>query len=289
MRKIIDCHTHTTFSPDGHSSPKEMCESAKRLGLSAYAITDHCECSTWFDEEYYDGIGARKSDDPFVVYDYKSRFYNAVDNISKLKSEYNGKLNLISGIELGQPTQGWEGADEVAGNKNLDFIIGSLHQIREHDDFAFLNYAYYTASEIESILEKYYAEMLEMVNWNKFDVLGHLTYPLRYIVGEQGVEVNNDRYDDMVFEIFKKLAYNGKGIEINTSGLRQKYGIPFPDIKYVKMFKDVGGEILSIGSDAHCTKDLGSGVDKGAEIAVSAGFRHLCYFKQRKPQFISIE
>lgn len=287
--RTIDCHTHTTFSPDGKSTPEQMCDRAAELNLSAYAITDHCECSTWFEEEYYDKLGVRKSEDPFVVYDYKSRFYNAVDTIEKLKEQYQGRLNLICGIELGQPTQGWEAADEVAKNENLDYIIGSIHQIKGHDDFAFLEYKNFTEVEIKSLLEAYYSEMFEMVKWGKFDILGHLTYPLRYIQGEQGVKVDNHAFDDIIREIFKTLAQNGKGIEINTSGLRQKYGRTFPELDYVKMFKDVGGEILSIGSDAHRTNDLASGVQKGSEIALRAGFKHLSYFKNRKPEFVAIE
>ena len=105
--KLIDCHTHTTFSPDGESSPEAMCEKAIELGLSAYAITDHCECSTWFEEDYYRKKGVPKSNDPFVEYDYKNRFYNAVNNMRKLKFKYEEKLNLICGIELGQATQGY--------------------------------------------------------------------------------------------------------------------------------------------------------------------------------------
>lgn len=284
----IDCHTHTTFSPDGESTPEAMCKKAIELGLSAYAITDHCECSTWFEEEYYRNLGVPKSEDPFVVYDYKSHFYKAVENISKLKSQYEGKLNLICGIELGQATQGWEGAEEVAANKSLDFIIGSLHQIRQHDDFAFLNYANYTHAEIVDLLETYYTEMYEMVKWGKFDVLGHLTYPLRYIEGEYGIALDNEKFDDIIAEIFKTIAYNGKGIEINTSGLRQKYGKTFPDVKYIKLFRELGGEILSIGSDAHCTTDLGKGIGDGIKLALASGFRYLCYFKERKPEFIAI-
>lgn len=286
--KLIDCHTHTTFSPDGESSPEAMCEKAIELGLSAYAITDHCECSTWFEEDYYRKKGVPKSNDPFVVYDYKNRFYNAVNNMRKLKFKYEEKLNLICGIELGQATQGWEGAKEVASNKDVDFIIGSLHQIKNHDDFAFFNYKNFSESEIHDLLEMYYKEMLEMVKWNKFDVLGHLTYPLRYIIGDYGIQLDNKVFDDIIREIFVTLIHNGKGIEINTSDLRQKYGSTLPDFKYIKMYHDLGGEILSIGSDAHCTADLGSGVSVGAEIALNAGFKYLCYFKERKPNFIAL-
>ncbi len=289
MQNYIDCHTHTNLSPDGENTPAQMCERAIELGLSAYAITDHCECSTWFEEKYYRDRGVPKSEDPFVVYDYKSRFYNAEDCMQKLKMQYGAKLNLVCGAELGQPTQGYEGANEVAENSNLDFIIGSLHQIRNHDDFAFLKYDDKANADIRNLLTAYYEEMLEMANWGKFDVLGHLTYPLRYIEGEAGIPVDMKPYEELIREIFKQLISNGKGIEINTSGLYQQYGKTFPTFEYVKLYNNMGGEILSVGSDSHCIANLGRGVELGAEIAKTAGFRYLTYFKNRKPQFMKID
>ena len=92
----------------------------------------------------------------------------------------------------------------------------------------------------------------------------------------------------MIADSLKTLIEKGKGIEINTSGLRQKYGDVFPSLKYVKLFRELGGEILSIGSDAHTVADLGSGITEGAKIALEAGFKYLCYFKERKPNFLKI-
>ena len=79
------------------------------------------------------------------------------------------------------------------------------------------------------------------------------------------------------------------GIEINVSGLRQKYGKPLPDLGYVKLYKALGGEILTIGSDAHCTADIGRDISAGVEMAQAAGFKYLTYFKKHEPKFIKIE
>lgn len=287
LNNLIDLHTHTNISPDGVNTPEEMCERAIELGLSAYAITDHCEVSTWFDEEYYDKIGARKSDDPFVKYNYRDRFFTGIDYISRLKEKYDGRLNLLCGIELGQATQGWDGAEEVAACKKLDFIIGSLHQNRGEDDFGYLQYDNNNILQINKLLYDYFNEMLEMCIWGKFDTLGHLTYPLRYI-SASGIDIEMKPYEDMIIKIFTTLIEKGKGIEINTSGLRQAYGKTFPDLYYVKLFRNLGGEILTLGSDSHCIADLGKGIFNGAEIAKEAGFRYITYFKNRKPEFIRL-
>jgi histidinol-phosphatase (PHP family) len=142
--------------------------------------------------------------------------------------------------------------------------------------------------DIYKLLESYFKEIYALCKWGKFDVLGHLTYTLRYIKGNFGIDIDISRYDELIAESFRTLIQNGCGIEINTSGLRQAYGDTFPSLKYVKLYRDLGGEILSIGSDAHTVEDLGKNIGDGAEIAKSAGFRHLCYFKRRKPVFIDI-
>ena len=95
--------------------------------------------------------------------------------------------------------------------------------------------------------------------------------------------------DDIIEEIFKVIIQNGKGIEINTSGLRQKYGDVFPSFKYIKLYRELGGEIITIGSDSHTTEDLGKGIPEGISLAEKAGFTYVSYFIKRKPCFIKIK
>ena len=127
-----------------------------------------------------------------------------------------------------------------------------------------------------------------MCKWRKFDILAHLTYPLRYINGIAKLNVDISQYNEIISESFRLLIQNGKGIEINTSGLRQPYGLTFPTLEYVKLFKELGGEIISIGSDAHCADDLGKGIIDGIKLAETGGFKYISYFKNRKPEFIKI-
>ena len=145
-----------------------------------------------------------------------------------------------------------------------------------------------TSDELHKLLESYFLEINELCKWGKFDVLGHLTYCGRYMKIRHNIEPDFTPYEDIIYDSLKTLAENGKGIEINTSGIRQGYGSPFPSLKYVKMFREVGGEVISIGSDAHKVADLGSNIADGTEIAKLAGFDHVCYFKNRKPNFIKI-
>lgn len=279
---LIDCHTHTQFSVDSEADINECVERAAGLGLAAYAITDHCECNRWYSEKHY------PDEDTYRYFDFGRDFENSVSAVTKLKEQYEGRLNLICGVEMGQATQDLEIAEKIISDSRLDFVIGSMHQLPKTEDFALIDYTGYSEDDIYNLLERYFTEVYKLCIWGKFDVLGHLTYTLRYIKGNFGFDADISRYDEIIAESLRALARSGKGIEINTSGLRQGFGDTFPNLRYVKLFRELGGEILSIGSDAHTPEDIGKGVLQGAEIAKLAGFTHLCYFKQRKPVFIEI-
>ena len=278
---LIDCHTHTQFSVDSDADIIQMIEKAISLGLSAYAVTDHCECNRWYSEEYY------KGEEGYKFYNFGQDFEKSVSAVTSLKKKYPD-FNLLCGVELGQATQDIEIAEKVVSDNRLDFVIGSVHQLPKTDDFCFLDYQKYSSAEIKNLLERYFLEINKICNWGKFDVLGHLTYNLRYMHSALGYDPDISPYDDIIADSFKKLIQHGKGIEINTSGLRQSYGQTFPNLKYIKLFRQLGGEIISVGSDSHTVEDLGSGIKEGIKLASDAGFKYICYFKQHSPVFIEI-
>lgn len=280
---LIDCHTHTQFSVDSEADINECIKRACSLGLAAYAITDHCECNRWYSEEHY------PDETTYQFFDFGKDFENSVSAVTKLKEEYAGKIELICGTELGQATHDYEVAERVVSDSRLDFVLGSMHQLPKTEDFCFIDYSEYTLEGIYGLAERYFAEIYKLCKWGKFDVLAHLTYFMRYLKCKAGIDIDISRFDGIIAESFKLLIQNGKGIEINTSGIRQGFGATFPDLKYVKMYRELGGEIVSVGSDSHTVNDIGANVADGAELAKAAGFRYLAYFRQRKPQFINID
>lgn len=282
---LMDCHTHTQFSVDSEADINECVKRAAELGLAAYAITDHCECNAWHPEEHY-------SEEEKALLEscgYKEAFMDSVQAVTALKEKYEGRLNIICGTELGQILLDRDAADIVNSDERVDFIIGSVHQVTGEKDFYFIDYTKMTMDEIYDLLDRYFKEVLEMCRTGIPDVVGHLTYCLRYMKQRHGICPDISRYDDVIAEIFRTLAHNGKGIEINTSGLRQGFGDAFPSLKYLKLFRELGGEVISIGSDAHTPEDIGANVGDGAEMAKAAGFRYLTCFKKRKPVFINID
>ena len=163
-----------------------------------------------------------------------------------------------------------------------------MHQLPKTEDFCFIDYSEYTTDGIYGLAERYFMEIHKLCQWGKFDVLAHLTYFMRYLKCKAKIDIDISRFDDIITESFRLLAQNGKGLEINTSGIRQGYGDTFPDLKYVKLFRDMGGEIISIGSDSHTVEDIGANVADGIETARAAGFEHIAFYKDRKPCFIDI-
>lgn len=277
---MIDCHTHTAVSPDGYDNAAASYNQACKLELKAIAVTEHVEANRPFGPENYTTV---HSSDEHYFYNYEI-FQKSMETNTEV-SVHTADTIFVNGIELGQATHNFEFAEKIVSDERLDFTIGSMHELKGRDDFAFLDYP---NENIPSLLNEYFDELISLVKWGKFDVLGHITYPLRYICGDAGLEVNLSDFEDKIRTVFTELAAMDKGIEINTSGLRQKYGKTFPDINLIRMFRECGGKIISVGSDAHRTCDIGKGINKGCELAKSAGFEKVYYFRKHIPYGISL-
>jgi histidinol-phosphatase (PHP family) len=264
---IIDTHVHTNFSFDGENSPREMLEKALELGLHAITFTDHIDVSNYYSKQY-------RQNELIPL---------AAREIPPLIEEYRGRINVGFGAEVGQFMHNSALSAQLIADFNFDFVIGATHEVRGHEDFYYLDYR---RQNIPELLNLYFGEMLEIAQHADVDVLGHLTYFLRYITGGYNITVDMSEYTEIIQKIFKTAAHRGIGLEINTGGIRKSgYAKADPGVEYAKMFREAGGEIVTIGSDAHRTSDLAANFREGAEIAKAAGFRQIAYFEKRKPIF----
>lgn len=269
-KNLIDMHIHTDNSPDGAHSTMLMAQSAQKAGIRVAAITDHCECNEYYSRQF--NLSAKQ----------------AVFEAYKAKAAFAGEMVVLSGIELGQPLSDIDAAADVLKNK-LDFVLASLHTFSDDaHDFYFLDYNL-EENEPYKLFSHYLEEVNRIVDWGGFDSLAHLTYPLRYIVGNGRIDFDLLRYFPEISEILKKLVENNKSLEINTSGLRQVYGKLLPDIEIIKLFKSLGGENITIGSDAHRAGDVGKNIIDGYAAAVEAGFKYITIYQNRQPIHIPIE
>lgn len=264
----VDCHNHSNCSPDGQLSPQAMLDRAKELGLYAYTLTDHCECNQ-YEEKYRQRVGTA---------------WQAMNALAVPQG-----LQFYRGIELGQPMQNLPGATEAIGRYPYDFVIGSLHNLQGQEDFYYMDCRRMDSEELFRILDQYWDELLDMISWGGFDSLGHLTYPLRYIQGEQGVRVDMAPHQKKIDEVLAALIQKNKALEVNTSGLRQKIGVPLPDFPLLRRYHELGGRLVTLGSDAHCTEDLGNGIDQSMELLKAAGFTQFTLYIKHEPHMLPLE
>lgn len=269
-KNIIDQHVHTDNSFDGNHSAMFLCETAYMKGLRAIAFTDHIEIDAYLSGEF--DVTARQA------------FFDAAN----ARSAFQGKLTVCNGVEIGQAVYDIPTAEQLLEKMKYDIVIGSTHNLRGRQDFCYLDYDN-EAADYPDLLDEYFDEELALVKWGGFDTLAHLTYPLRYIVGVHKKPVDMARYSDKIDEILRLLAQSGKALEINTSGLRQPIGVTMPEKGIVERFRELGGEFVTVGSDAHFAEHLGAGIAEGMAIAKECGFDCISLFKNRMPTPIPIE
>ncbi len=266
-RFISDSHTHSECSFDGNDSVIMMCEQASGIGLYSLTITDHCECNEYFEKNVREDIS------------------RSIFQISKSRAMYHDKLHVYAGIELGQPTQNPAAAEDALTLCDYDFVLGSLHNLKNEQDFYFLEY---TEENLYSLLDRYCDELLELAQQNLFDSLAHIDYPLRYIIGNAKLKPDLWHFYERIDEVLKTLIKNDKALEVNTSGLRQIIGRTLPETDVIKRFRELGGKYITLGSDAHRWGDISSGIEDGLDMLNECGYTHFTVYEKRKPKLLPI-
>lgn len=264
---LADYHTHSIHSPDGRDTVEALCEGALEACMSEIVVTDH------FDAVQNDIFTA-----PFF-------YEKGRDECLAAAKKYNKRLKVLFGIELGQPHFDLAACQKLLDQREFDFVIGSLHNLVGDRDVYFFNYH---DIDHKKVFLEYVLELLEMAKKADFDVVGHLNYPARYMWSQARKEILLSEYEEYFRELFRILAEKGRGIEINTSGMRQDIGMTLPPLYLIRLFKECKGEIITIGSDAHQKRDVGKHIKLGQELLQEAGFKHVCAFEKRQPRFEKI-
>ena len=270
-----DMHMHTWFSTDSEACPRDMADEAVRKGLKTICFTDHFDKDDleWGEEGIFDV-------DAYFV------------EMQKLQEEYAGKLNIRIGIELGLRTYLKDYYEELTKKYPFDFVIGSVHNVPYKKDAE--GNILYTDPAAEKLFtdrtdKEAYRLMMETTLENVrtsdcFQTLGHLDYVVRYGKSREK-EYSYTDYADIIDESLKLLIEKEKGLEVNSAGL--KYGLPFahphPDV--LKHYRELGGEIITIGADAHKPEHIAYDFAKAEEILKSCGFKYYTEFFEQKPVF----
>lgn len=265
---LVDYHTHSQYSFDGKETIVNMCETAIRRGLSELAITDHMDI--YSDKDY----------------NYILDCENLYNELKAAKAEYADRLKVVIGAEYGQPQVNESAACCFVQDYPVDFIIGSVHNLWDDRDVCDYNFK---ENDYHVIYDAYVDWLYNLASKYEYDVLGHVTYPSRYVFAQTGIVVDMKQYAEQFETIFKKAIERGKGIELNVSGIARNSGETMPDMYLLKMYRSLGGEIITVGSDAHVLNQIGIATQQGYGLLREAGFKYVTTYEGRKPRFISIE
>jgi histidinol-phosphatase (PHP family) len=246
----------------------EMALEGKSIGLSGMCFTDHIDL-----------------DYPSSQVSFEFSYDDYINELDSVRASFPEDFEIYTGLELGmQPHISSENESLLKG-KSFDFIIGSIHCVNKKDlyDGSFLD----GITNSEGIMN-YFRDMLQCIDsFKEFDVLGHLDGIRRYLNNNEN-SFSYNLYKGLIHTVLSKLVNSNKGIEVNTSGLR--YGLssfhPLPDI--LKLYKFLGGEIVTIGSDSHSPDTLGYGFKSTQAMLSDMGFKYYTIYKDRKPVFIKI-
>jgi histidinol-phosphatase (PHP family) len=267
---MYDYHAHSNWSHDASASMDDMVRSAAEKGFLEIAITDH-------EDPDYPDPGFESELDP-------AGYHAALTEAAERWNRTGSPVRLVRGIELGlQPGSPNDFCRDIVNRYAFDFVLGAIHCAGG----ASIDTPEYLAPRSPAqAMQDYYESMLACLDeYDGFDVLAHLNNIDRYLpeVPEEAA------FADYARAALRKLAGMGKGLEVNTSSYRKGLGErTTPPLFALRLFRELGGEVVTIGSDAHNVHDVGRDWERGRALLEAAGFRYLATFRDRKPTFIKL-
>ena len=263
-----DLHVHSNMSPDSREAIDDICLKSMELGLKTIAISDHYEFY-WPERKH-------------PVFNFKN-VEEEQRIIEKARIRYNGEINILFAIEIGQPHFDFHTAKKLVSAFDFDFILASFHKVGGTD---LMNHDYTNEDERKRALYEYLDGLLIISELFDFDSLAHLDLIKRYSLKAGRIE-RIETEEERVREILRVLAVRSKALEINTSLLRD-YDEAMPSAEIVRWFREEGGERITIGSDAHKKEHIAFGFDRAEKIIRDCGFKGYTIYEKRKARSISL-
>lgn len=272
MPILADYHIHSTHSGDCKAPMEDTIQTAISKGLKQICFTDHMD----FDFPY------QPFDDPTM---FELNVDSYLYELLQLRDKYQDKIKICFGVELGLDASVLKKNLFFARSQEFDFIIGSSHLCHGKDPYY---PPFYEGRSEEAAYREYFESILENIkSFHNFDVYGHLDYVVRY-----GPNKDNNysyaQYKDIIDTILIALIENEKGLEINTAGLNKGLKDLHPCTDILKRYRELGGEIVTIGSDSHSTDTIASHFDRAADALTACGFKYYCVFEKRIAEFLKL-
>ena len=264
--KRFNCHIHTEVSPDCFASADSMAQAALAAGFDGISITDHCAGSNYISYRSYDLAK------------------NTVKTAKQLQKDYAGRLEVFKGIELEEMFWNPAYVQRIIDSFDFDVILASVHKVSKCPNRAYfsrIEFSKFSAENIYTYAGWYLDDVYETVRNCDFDVLTHLTIIERYIRGKYKQKFSFEPFKDRIDEILKVLISRGKALEVNTS---EAFNIGLmPNAEILKRYRGFGGELVTIGTDAHKPEQIVTGFDLAVETLKNCGFKYYVHYKNRKP------
>lgn len=272
MPILADYHLHSTYSGDCNTPMEQTILSAIQKGLKYICFTEHMDF-----------------DFPYQSFDKPGMFEVNVDSylyeLLQLRDKYKDQIAIRFGIELGMQIESLKKNLIFAREHEFDFIIASSHLCHGKDPY----YPdFYEGREEEAAYREYFESILENIKrFQNFDVYGHLDYVVRYGPNKDA-NYCYDKYKDIIDKILSHLIDNEKGLEINTAGLTKGLKDIHPCTDILRRYHELGGEIITLGSDSHTADTVAAHFDKASEILLDCGFKYYCVFANRIAEYKKI-
>ncbi|SFB75991.1 histidinol-phosphatase HisJ family protein [Butyrivibrio sp. YAB3001] len=265
-----DYHLHTHHSGDSSAPMKDMIESAISHGLGEICFTEH------MDMDFPVFKDVPKDTFTLIVPPYH-------DEVSFYQNEYKDKINIKYGVELGLQPQIKDINRKFINDNDFDFVIGSIHLVDKKDPYYYPDY--WEKENEDQVIARYFELTIECLqDFDDFDVLGHLDYIVRY-TPSKGANYSYDKYKELIDEILRIIIKKGKGLDFNSKALFYG-GSPNPNPDILRRYKELGGEIITFGSDAHVPEGIAGAFDKMRDIALSCGFDHYYTYEKKTPSAV---
>lgn len=269
---ISDYHVHSDFSSDSSTPAEQMILRALQLGFDRLCMTEH------HDMEFPRDVIRRTN------MDFQLDLDSYTDKMQQLAETYRPRIQLLTGVELGMKPHLSQKMEDYSKSYDFDFIIGSTHIVDDMDPYY---PEYHEAYPGKKGIERYFQVTAENIRaFTGFDSLGHLDYVVRYCPAS--VHYAPGDFLDYIDDILKRLIQQGKGLEVNTSPLKKGFAYPNPHRDILLRYKELGGEIITIGSDAHTPEALGWGFENIRSLLSSLGFSYYTVYRKRQPEFLPL-
>ena len=266
---LFDSHVHTDNSFDGTHSLTYLCECGVEKGIMGLAVTDHYDC------------------DRVEEFGLDVRLRQCLFDIQRTRRSFEGEIRIATGIELGQGHRFPEIARYALSQAEFDVVLGSVHDLEDGRDIMDINFND-PHVVVSQVLTTYYQEILEMIRWGQFDVLAHLGYPERTIWGKYRIPVHLTPFRPLIDEILRELIRQEKALEVNTRTLRQTVAKTIPHREVLARYRELGGRLITLGSDAHRVEDLAAGFDVAMDQLLELGYTEFCFYKNRQPVMLRL-